>query len=118
VQSFVYSEFVTLRGVEEGTYDVNIHLYGINTPSGTGVTTTHKPGEPYDVPVHVKITKINPSFEVKFEGVVVLHHVWEEQTVVNFALTRKGEWVGSTHEPVELFEPPLGVGGAFGVERH
>src|SRR6516164_3792673 len=58
VKPRIYSETATLRGIVPGEYTVNIHLYGAWTGSNA---MDHTPGTPYSVPVHVRITKLNPS---------------------------------------------------------
>jgi hypothetical protein len=99
VKPKAYTETATLRGVVPGEYTVNIHLYGAWTGSKE---MSHTPGTPYSVPVHVKITKLNPSVETKFDQEPTLERVWQEITVTRFTLGAGGAWRGTDPTPMKL----------------
>jgi hypothetical protein len=98
VKPKVYSETVTLRGVVPGEYTVNLYLYGIMT--GTG--ESHAAGEHYEVPVHVRIVKLNPSVVTEFDREPALERVRQELTVTRFSLGADGAWLGTDSTPMSL----------------
>jgi hypothetical protein len=99
VKPKAYIETATLRGVVPGEYTVNLHLYGAWTGSNV---MDHTPGTPYSVPVHIKITKLNPSVVTKFDQEPVLERVWQEITVTRFSLGADGSWLGTDSTPMKL----------------
>jgi hypothetical protein len=99
VKSKAFIETATLRGVVPGEYTVNLHLYGAWTGSNV---MEHMPGAPYPVPVHVKITKLNPSVVTEFDQDAKLERVWEEVTATRFSLGADGSWLGTDSTPMRL----------------
>ena len=99
VKPRIYSETATLRGIVPGEYTVNIHLYGAWTGSNA---MDHTPGTPYSVPVHVRITKLNPSAVTMFDQEPRLERVWQEITVTRFSLRADGSWLGTDATPMRL----------------
>jgi hypothetical protein len=93
-----YSETVTLRGFIPGEYTVNLYLYGVMTAMGE----SHAAGEQYEVPVHVRIVKVNPSVVTKFDQEPTLEWVRQELTVTRFTLGSDGEWQGTDSTPMNL----------------
>jgi hypothetical protein len=95
-----YAEVVTLRGIVPGEYTVNLHLYGAWI--GSSQLMEHRPGTPFSVPVHVRITRINPRVETKFDEMLTLERVWQELTAARFSLAADGAWLGSDRTPMSL----------------
>jgi hypothetical protein len=95
-----YTEVVTLRGIVPGEYAVNLHLYGAFI--GGSQIMEHRPGTPFSVPVHVRITRINPRVETTFDETPTLERVWQELTVTRFTLAADGTWLGSDKTPMSL----------------
>jgi hypothetical protein len=94
----VYTEMVTLRGIVPGEYTVNLHLYGAMI-DGLEVKA---PGTAYAVPVHVRITKLNPRAETEFDQEAKLEGVWQELTVTRFTLGSDGAWGAIDATPMSL----------------
>jgi hypothetical protein len=94
----LYTEMVTLRGIVPGEYTVNLHLYGAMI-DGLEVKT---PGPAYSVPVHVRITKLNPRAETEVDQETKLERVWQETTVTRFTLGPDGAWLGADATPMSL----------------
>jgi hypothetical protein len=99
VKPKAYAEMVTLRGIVPGEYTVNLHLYGGPTIKGV---QSRNPGDPYTVPVHVRITKLNPSVITEFDKETTLERVWQEITVTRFSLGSDGSWLGTDPTPMSL----------------
>ena len=93
-----YSETVTLRGLIPGEYTVNLYLYGVKTATGE----SYAAGEHYEVPVHVRIVKVNPSVVTKFDQEPTLEQVRQELTVTRFTLGSDGGWLGTDSTPMSL----------------
>jgi len=81
-------ESVTFRGIIAGEYVVNIYHY---LPAGTG-----------DVPVGVKVEKINPQLQVVYYGTHNLNHKGHEVTAVRFTLDAEGAVVDVNDIPKSL----------------
>lgn len=72
VQNPLNQEIVSVRGLMDGEYVINIVHY---------IATTTDP-----VPVTVKVEKVNPTLRVVFYGQVELKGTGDERTVVRFTL--------------------------------
>lgn len=75
-----------LRGLVPGTYTLNLHLYACHIPG-----TSTAPHTYINLPVTVKLIRINPKYEVVKEVTVTLERTWEEVTVFNFDLDKSGD---------------------------
>lgn len=78
-------EVWTLRGLVEGEYTVNIHLFSCMMN-----TIPREIRSNINVPVTVELIKINPDILTIKKVKVVLEKVWEEKTAFNFILDSKG----------------------------
>ena len=94
----LYTEMVTLRGIVPGEYTVNLHLYGAMI-DGVEVKA---PRTAYSVPVHVRITRLNPSAVAEYDQEAKLESVWQEITVTRFTLGSDGSWRGTDPTPMSL----------------
>ena len=79
-------EIWTLRGKMNGVYIVNVHSYSCKEENQvvdiTGMPQYKKVGDPIEVPVTLKIIRINPYY-MEFKTVVVtIKEVWEEVTAM------------------------------------
>jgi hypothetical protein len=97
-----YAEVVTLRGIVPGEYTVNLHLYGAFI--GNSQLMEHRPGTPYAVPVNVRIIRINPAVETRFDVTLTLERVWQELTVTRFTIAADGGWLGTDPTPMSLLQ--------------
>lgn len=93
-------EVWTLRGELDGRYVVSVHSYACSvkkTENAKYTDSRHtemyrfmmnflKPGSPINVPVSVKVIRINPSYNIYYEEVVVLDKVWQEKNAIKFNL--------------------------------
>lgn len=75
-------EVITVRGIQAGEYIVNVYFYRKNQPG--------------DVPVEVRVYKLNP-FSIIFSGTVTLKNRGDEVTVVRFTLNDKGEVISTNN---------------------
>ena len=73
----VNQEIVSIRGIATGEYVVNLHLY--------------RDDRGKEVPVKVKVEKLNPRVELVYYGDVTLTYRGEEQTAVRFSVAADGE---------------------------
>lgn len=103
-------EIVVFRGIVEGEYIVNIHLYRTGS-QGTGYDNSPI----VDVPIHstvalikpvdvtIKIDKINPSLKTIFVDKIIITHNRQEKHVVRFWINEDGS-IGNidTTNPVSL----------------
>lgn len=88
-------EIWTLRGKMEGEYVVNIHAYtcrddedAVQLMDGTKITKHKEVGDAINVPVTVKIIRVNPSY-LTFKTVTVdIKEVWEEVTAMIIDITK------------------------------
>lgn len=70
-------ETVTVRGIVPGEYTVNV--YAFLNPSGT------------QIPVSVKVEKLNPTVKVIYYESMKLTHVGDERTAIRFTMDAEGE---------------------------
>lgn len=82
IENPINQETVTLRGIVEGEYTVNIFHYVAN-----GVDP---------VPVTVTVQRLNPAVEIVYYGTVELDHRGQEETVIRFTLDDEGNPSGLT----------------------
>jgi hypothetical protein len=76
VENPLNQESVTFRGLMPGEYVVNVYHYIANTTN--------------EVPVSVKVEKINPALQVIYYGIVNLDHRGNERTAVRFTVDDQG----------------------------
>ena len=89
-------ELVTLRGISKGEYVVNVHMYMKRSVAS-------------EVPVIIKLEKLNPYKTVTIKK-VVLRQTGDERTAFRFTLSNKGEVLDVNELPKKLAatqEPPL-----------
>lgn len=77
-------EIWTLRGVWDGQFTVNAHLYACRA-------VTSKPGELTKIPVKIRIIRINPTYRIVYSGEKTLDKVWQEITMATFKLRDKNQ---------------------------
>lgn len=90
VQNPLNQEVVTLRGVVQGEYIVNLHYYASET------------GKPVDV--NVRLAKVNPKLEIVYYGTVNMEKRGEEKTAVRFSIGRDGNIYGINFLPKSLVD--------------
>ena len=90
VQNPLNQEVVTLRGVVQGEYVVNLHYYASET------------GKPVDV--NVRLAKVNPKLEIVYYGTVNMEKRGEEKTAVRFSIGRNGDIYGINFLPKSLVD--------------
>ena len=88
-------ETVSLRGIIPGEFVVNIHHYLAN---GTG-----------DVPVEVKVEKLNPEVTLVFYTTLQLDHKGQELTAVRFTLDDDGQIADVNRRPKTLVRSRKGA---------
>ena len=89
-------ELVTLRGISKGEYVVNVHMYMKRSVAS-------------EVPVIIKLEKLNPYKTVTIKK-VVLRQTGDERTAFRFTLSNKGEVLDVNELPKKLAAtqvPPL-----------
>lgn len=84
----INQELVTLRGLIDGEYTVNLYYY--------------EKRELQPIEVLVKIERINPSVQTVFVKRVMLSKVDEERTIVRFTPTRDGTIVNVNERQARL----------------
>ena len=87
-QSVVYpinQEIVTIRGIIEGEYTVNLYYY--------------EKRDPGPVEALVKVEKVNPTLSTVFVEKVLLTDQYEERTVVRFTPDSEGGAVQINRKP-------------------
>lgn len=95
VKSAYNEEQVEIRGIIEGEYIVNVHMYRKATPTPTKVIVTlYKVAEGEDVQIH--------------ERVLTLAEQRQEETAFRFTLTRSGEVADINELPKSLIRNGLG----------
>ena len=95
VKSAYNEEQVEIRGIIEGEYIVNVHMYRKATPAPTKVIVTlYKVAEGEDVQIH--------------ERVLTLGQQGQEETAFRFTLTRSGEVADINELPKSLIRNGLG----------
>ncbi len=77
IENPLNQEVVTLRGVVQGEYIVNLHYYA---------SETHKAVE-----VNIRLVKVNPKLEVVYYGTVMLEQSGDEKTALRFRIASDGE---------------------------
>ena len=90
VQNPLNQEVVTLRGVVQGEYVVNLHYYASET------------GKPIDV--NVRLAKVNPKLEIVYYGTVNMEKRGDEKTAVRFSIGRDGDIYGINFLPKSLVD--------------
>jgi hypothetical protein len=91
------SETWVLRGKLAGKFTVNVHLYSC------AIDEKAVPlDQPIDVPVTLKLTKLNPDLKKVLSKIVTLKKVWQEITAFNFVLDGKNDVTTITEEQVDL----------------
>lgn len=90
VQNPLNQEVVTLRGVVQGEYVVNLHYYASET------------GNPVDV--NVRLAKVNPKLEIVYYGTVIMEKRGDEETAVRFSIGRDGNIYGINFLPKSLVD--------------
>lgn len=91
------SETWVLRGKMSGKFTVNLHLYSC--------AVDDKPvplGQPFEVPVYMELTQLNPNIQKVVTRTVTLKKIWEEVTAFNFVLDGRNQLVNVTEEQVDL----------------
>lgn len=81
-------EVVTLRGVIQGEYIVNLHYYA---------SETQKP-----VDVNVNLQKVNPKLKVEYYDTVTLEEEGTEKTAFRFRIDKDGDVKGINFLPKQL----------------
>ena len=81
-------ELVTLRGINSGEYVVNVHLY-------------MKRSQATEIPVTIKLEKLNPYKTVTIKH-VILKNTGDEKTAFRFTLSDQGEVLSVTELPKKL----------------
>lgn len=78
-------EIWVLRGKVKGEFTFNLHLFSCK------VGERHaRVGDASNLPVSIKIIKINPDYRVLYEETVTFTRMWQEITVLNFTLNSEG----------------------------
>jgi hypothetical protein len=94
VKSAYNEENVEIRGIIEGEYIVNVHMYRKATPAPTkAIVTLYKVAEGEDVQIH--------------ERVMTLAEQQQEETAFRFTLTRSGEVADINELPKSLIRSGL-----------
>ena len=92
----INQELVTLRGLVDGEYTVNLYYY--------------EKRELEPITVLVKIERINPSVQTVFVKKVILSKEDEERTIVRFTPTRDGKIINVNERQAQLtpylLDPP------------
>ena len=70
-------ESIVFRGTEPGRFTLNIHLYD-------------KRDKLEEIPVNVRVIKLNPSYQEIINKTIVLKVTGEEKTIVSFILNERG----------------------------
>jgi hypothetical protein len=90
VENPLNQETVTLRGIVPGEYVVNIYDYSSMTKG--------------NLPVAVRVEKLNPKVSVIFYGVHDLTRTGEEATMVRFTLDSDGKVTDINNRPESLVQ--------------
>jgi hypothetical protein len=90
-------EYWYLRGIIPGEYTVNLHLYACAVE-----LQQVDPTYTLDIPVEVKLTRLNPRMQIIEVRQVKLTKVYQELTVMNFTLAGDGAVSKITDIPVDL----------------
>ena len=84
---FINQEIVTIRGVVEGEWTLNVHMYNKRSEGIANIVVT--------------IDKLNPYFR-ELTKAVTLKKKGDEETVVNFMMNRKGYIMSTNDVPKNL----------------
>ena len=95
IQNPLNQETVTIRGIVPGEFIINIHHYLAN---GTE-----------DVPVEVKVEKLNPEVTLVFYTTLHLDHRGQELTAVRFTLSEDGMVTDVNRRPKTLVRSRKGA---------
>jgi hypothetical protein len=79
-------EIVTLRGIQEGEWIVNIHLF-------------REPEAGRAVPVTITMIKLNPKASLVFKREITLAQKWDQVTVARVGISAEGEVLYSDDGP-------------------
>lgn len=78
-------EIWVLRGKVQGEFTFNLHLFSCK------MGDRHlRVGEITDLPVQIKIIKVNPNYEILHQETVVFTAIWQEINVLNFTVDKDG----------------------------
>jgi len=90
ILSPIREEIVTVRGIVDGEYTVNVSHFQATTGQPVGAT--------------VKVQKLNPTAQVIFDDKVTLDHTGDEKTAVRFRLDAEGRVIDVHRRPKSLLE--------------
>lgn len=111
----VNREVITVRGIQEGEWVVNVHYYGSRPiPEGhvSGqITPPYEDRTKIPVEVEVKVIKLNPSYQTLITKKIVLTFQGEERTMARFILDKEGNLVQVLEAPYKFV---IGVPGEYG----
>jgi hypothetical protein len=88
IRNAIRQEIVTIRGIIPGEYVVNAHEFLDSSPG--------------NMPVSVKLEKLNPTATVVFYGTREFNHKGQEETYVRFALDSEGRVIDLNTRPKSL----------------
>lgn len=101
------SEIITVRGILDGEWTVNVHYYGSRS-----IPANHISGWVDDPPVvierripvqvQVRVIKLNPSYKVVSTKKVLLTFQKEERTMARFLLDEDGKFVKHINIPKKI----------------
>lgn len=92
-------ELVSMRGFKPGEYVINAHLYSADQRATPAAVPPFK--------VTLRITKLNPSVVVVYEGQAEISSIRQEAHLVRFRLDSDGRSSGFTNELPTTIRPPL-----------
>jgi len=92
-------EIGTLRGFIPGEYSISVHLYSCRVQ-----TVPMAVGDALNLPVNIKITKLNPSVIIVKEKTVQFSRIYEEVPVINFTLDAEGKPVNWDETPYNIVQ--------------
>lgn len=88
IENPLNQEVVTLRGVVQGEYVVNLHYYA---------SESKKP-----VDVNINLSKVNPALKVEYYDTITLEEEGAEKTAFRFRIDRDGDVGGINFLPKQL----------------
>lgn len=97
VQNKDNEEVWVLRGLIQGEFNFNVHLYACRMGA-----RPLQLNEPITLPVRVKVIKINPDYNTIHEETVTFQRVWQEITALNFTLDEQGNVISTNKTPKNL----------------
>lgn len=80
-------EIGTIRKIIPGEYRINLHLYNCRTKGSTA-----NPGDDKVLSVNFEVMRLNPKVESVFKKTITFTKIWEEQTLVHFAIDADGNY--------------------------